>query len=400
MEYIRQRFTPTNVSARSGDVVFDLGDVTYYNAHNAAVYLSDDWDLNDRLKINLGIRSTYFAHIGSFVRYVQDPTFPGKFTDTIRYERGDLVQDYFRTEPRFSLRYQINNSSSVKASYTKNFQFLHLASYGSVSLPTDTWMPSTDLIKPQEGWQSSLGYFKNIMGNAFEGSIEVYYKEMNNMIEYREGSTPDQDVKNNPDNNFVFGNGRSYGTEFFFKKATGAITGWIGYTLSWTWREFPEVNGGKEYPAKYDRRHDVSFVLTWEKNRKWTYGMTWVYSTGDALTLPQEKYLLSMAPPFSVDANGISANGNFGVFSQYGERNSFRQKPYHRLDLSATYHVKKHKRWESDWVFSLYNTYGRLNPYFIYFSIDGNSADGNLSIQAKQVSLFSIIPSVTYNFRF
>jgi hypothetical protein len=199
----------------------------------------------------------------------------------------------------------------------------------------------------------------------------------------------------------VFGEGWSYGSEFFVKKAKGKLTGWIGYTLSWTERKFEELNGGRTFSAKYDRRHDASVVLTYELNKKWTFGAVWVYSTGDALTLPSERYFVSSGPPISVDPNGnIQFNNNFNILSGYDKRNDFRQRAYHRMDVSATLHVQKQKRYKSEWVFSIYNVYSRLNPYFIYFNVSGNSADGNIGIQAKQVSLFGIIPSVTYNFKF
>ncbi|MCE2847513.1 MAG: TonB-dependent receptor [Sphingobacteriales bacterium] len=399
--YIFHRFTPTNAYARSGDVVFDLGKVTRYFAHDAAVYVNDEWDISKRLRVNAGLRFTGFAHVGPFDRFVEDPFRPGFLTDTISYARNEPVARYFNTEPRLSLRYELNDVSSLKASYTRNYQYIHIASFGSVSLPTDVWVPSTDKVKPQDGTQYALGYFRNLKNNAWETSVEVYYKDMENQIDYREGATPDQDVRNNPDNNFVFGRGWSYGAEFFIKKVTGKLNGWIGYTISRTMREFPELNSGNPFPAKYDRRHDVSLVLTYEKSRKWTYGLTWVYATGDALTLPTQRYLMSAGPPLGSQPDGTTGlSNNFYILSGFEQRNDFRQKPYHRLDLSATLHTRLDKRFKGEWVFAVYNTYGRQNPYFIYFDVQGNSVDGNLRVQAKQVSLFSIIPSITYNFTF
>ena len=401
VNYIYHRFTPTNASARSADVVFDLGKITRFYAHDAAVYLNDEWDITEKLRVNAGLRGTMFEHVGPFTRYVQDPSFPGKFTDTIQYDQGEKVKMYMHAEPRLSVRYTLTTTSSVKAAFTQNYQYIHLASFGSVSLPTDVWVPSTDLVKPQFGREYSVGYFRNFHDNTYETSVELYYKQMENQIEYREGATPDQDVKNNPDNNFVFGKGWSYGAEFFIKKSKGKFNGWIGYTLAYTKRKFPDLNNGETYSAKYDRRHDASLVLTYDRNAKWTFGAVWVYATGDALTLPAEKYFVSAGPPVTVDANGnASLNNNFNILSGYGKRNDYRQKPFHRLDLSATLHVLKKKRWQSEWVFSVYNFYGRQNPYFIYFNVDGNSTNGTLKVQAKQVSLFSVIPSVTYNFKF
>ncbi len=401
VNYTYHRFTPTNVSATAGDVVFDLGKITRFYAHDMALYANDEWDITEKLRLNVGLRATMFEHVGPFSRYVQDPVFPGRFIDTINYSTGEKVKMYTHLEPRINVRYSLNNSSSVKASFTQNYQYIHLASFGSVSLPTDIWVPCTDLVKPQFGTQYSLGYFKNLKENVFETSVELYYKTMKNQIDYREGSTPDQDIRNNPDNNFVFGEGESYGAEFFVKKSKGKVTGWIGYTFSFTNKKFPDLNNGNSFPTKYDRRHDASFVMTYEYNKKWTFGAVWVYATGDALTLPSQRYFVSSAPPIGVAGNGsIEFNNNFNVLSDYGKRNDFRQKAYHRLDLSATLHVQKDRKYMSEWVFSIYNLYSRMNPYFIYFDVQGNSVDGNLAIQAKQVSLFGMIPSVTYNFKF
>lgn len=399
--YIYHRFTPTNAYARSGDVVFDLGDVTRFYAHDAAVYVNDEWDITEKLRVNGGLRATYFAHVGPFNRYVEDPAFEDRIIDTIPYKTGEKVQDFLNLEPRISLRYELNKNSSIKAAYTQNYQYIHIASFGSVSLPTDVWVPSTDKVKPQFAVQYALGYFRNFNDNMYETSVEVYYKDMKNQIEYEEGATPDGDVRNNPDNNFVFGKGWSYGAEFFLKKAKGKLSGWIGYTLAYTRRNFDELNFGRTFPAKYDRRHDVSVVATYDYNKKWTFGMVWVYASGDALTLPNERYFMSAGPPVNIDQGGnIDLNNNFYILSGFDDRNGFRQKAYHRLDLSATLRSQKQKRFKSEWVFALYNTYGRQNPYFIYFDVEGNSQDGNQRIQAKQVSLFSIIPSVTYNFKF
>lgn len=399
--YIFHRFTPTNAYARSGDVVFDLGKVTRYYAHDAALYVNDEWDISDKWRVNAGLRVTGFEHVGPFDRYVQDPARVGQFTDTISYKSNEKVAAYLNTEPRLSLRYEINRASSIKASYTQNYQYIHVASFGSVSLPTDVWMPSTDRVKPQFGVQYALGYFRNFRENEWETSVEVYYKQMKNQIDYREGATPDQDVRNNPDNNFVFGKGWSYGAEFFVKRSVGKVNGWLGYTLSRTMRQFPDLNYGNAYPAKYDRRHDVSLVLTYDHNKRWTYGLTWVYATGDALTLPTDRYFVSAGPPLSVQPDGSAElSNNFYILSGFEKRNDFRQKAYHRLDFSATLRCRTAKKVKGEWVFAVYNFYGRQNPYFIYFDVQGNSVDGDLRVQAKQVSLFSIIPSVTYNFKF
>jgi hypothetical protein len=398
--YIYHRFTPTNAEAKSDDVVFDLGKIVRYYAHDAAVYINDEFDLSDRFRINAGLRGSMFVHVGPFTRYIPDPVLANQFLDSVIYDRGESVKTYSRLEPRVSMRYEINSHSSVKAAFTQNYQYIHLASLASVSLPTDVWVPSTEIVKPQYSVQYATGYFHNFKNNEYEASIELYYKDMRNLIEYKEGAQPDDDVKNNTDNNFTFGKGWSYGAEFFVKKALGKFNGWVGYTLAYTKRQFDEINRGEEFSAKYDRRHDVSVVLTYERSSKWTFGLVWIYATGDALTMQTERYAMSSVPPLDVINGQLITGNNLYILGGYGKRNDFRQKAYHRLDLSATLHGKKHKNWQNEWNFSVFNAYYRMNPYFIYFAQDGNTQEGNLGIQAKQVSLFPIIPSVTYNFKF
>ncbi len=396
--YIYHRFTPTNAQARSEDVVFDLGETVRYYAHDAAIYINDEFDVSEKFRVSGGLRGSLFAHVGPFTRYIPDPVFPNQLNDSIKYGKGEKVKTYANIEPRFSARYQLTRNSSIKVAYTQNYQYLHLASLSSVSLPTDVWFPCTEKVKPQYSVQYATGYFHNFKDNAYETSIEVYYKDMKNLVEYKEGAQPSEDIRNNADNNFVFGTGNSYGVELFVKKAKGEFNGWIGYTLAWTNRTFPDLNSGDRFSPKYDRRHDVSIVLTYGPNMKWTFGLIWIYATGDALTLQTERYAINAGTP--IDINTGTVSNNLYLLGGYGKRNDFRQKAYHRLDLSATLHVKKHKNWESDWNFSVYNAYCRLNPYFIYFAQEGNTQNGTLSIQAKQVSLFPIIPAVTYNFKF
>ncbi len=258
-----------------------------------------------------------------------------------------------------------------------------MASLSSSMLPTDVWMPCTELIRPQFSTQYAMGYFRNFKDNVFETSVEVYYKDMKNLIEYKENLTAESDVGTNPDNNFAFGNGYSYGAEFFFKKRTGKLTGWIGYTWSHTRRKFPDINNSVEFPAKYDRRHDISFIAQYDFNDEWQAAAVWVYATGNATTLPVARYLI---------------DGRLQVI--YGDRNSFRMADYHRADISVTYTPKTDKKWKSSWNFSVYNVYNRYNPYFIYFSSDVKLEELSIITKAKQVSLFSILPSITYNFSF
>ncbi len=413
INYVFHTFTPTSVSAQQGETVFDFGPVKKIRAHEAAVYLSDDFDVTDKFKIHAGLRYSYFMQIGPFERYNKDPI-SGQTISTTFYKANEKVKQYGGLEPRINARYSLNTKSSIKASYTYNLQYLHLASLSAVTLPTDTWVPSSELVKPQKGSQYSLGYFRNFKENAYEASVEVYYKDLQNQIEYRDGALPGQTVNDNVDYQFVFGKGQAYGIEFFVKKRVGKFNGWMGYTLSYTKRRFPDINRGKEFYAKYDRRHDVSAVLSYDLSKKWTFAAIWVYGTGNAITIPVSYYFI---------------DGNF--ITEYGERNSFRMPPYHRLDLSVTFTpdrakkierkkakiTKRYERkgkdvstiqvpkrfaknYESSWNFSVFNVYNRHNPYIVYFSNEGSAYDGTLKVKAKQVYLFPILPSVTWNFKF
>ena len=374
------RFIPNVTSGRQDSVVFKPVSEGVKHAIENALYAQDDWDLSDRFKVNYGLRWSSFTQIGPYTKYVRDAN-QNKLDSTV-YGSFDKVQNYHGLEPRLTLRYQANGSTSIKGSVTRNLQFIHLVSNAGTTLPTDLWVPSTFRVKPQISWQYAAGLFKNFNNNEYETSLEVYYKDMRNQIEYREGYTPSL---SDPEEEFVFGKGWSYGSELFVNKVRGRMTGWIGYTLSWTYRKFPDLNGGKKYPAKYDRRHDISVVATYELNKKWKFGAVFVYGTGNATSLPERFYFI----------NGI-------LTQEYSNINQYRLSPYHRIDLSATLtpQRKKPRRIQGYWVFSVYNAYNRMNPYFIYFDQSGDPLLGTQKIEARQVSLFPVLPSVTWNFKF
>ncbi len=382
VNYIFHTFTPSSISARSGEVELAPEKIIRQYANEGALYFSDDIDISDRFKLNAGIRYSAFQHTGPYDRFVTD-SLTGRITDTIHYDPFRNIKTYHGPEPRISLRYAVDEFSSVKASFTMNNQYMHLASMSSITLPTDIWVPSSLLIKPQVGKQYAIGYFRNFSKDIYETSAEVYYKDMKNLIDYKEGSLPEDNINNNIDNSFTFGKGWSYGLELFLKKRTGKLNGWIGYTLSWTKRKFPEINLGEEYYARYDRRHDLSAIATYDLNAHWSFSSVFVYGTGNAITLPVARYFI---------------NGE--IHTEWGGRNWFRMDPYHRMDVSITYTGKKHLRYESSWNLSVYNVYNRHNPYFIYFENTGNLEKGTLDLKAKQVSLFPVIPSVTWNFKF
>lgn len=379
--YTYHKFTPSVVSGKQDSIVFNPKNAQIKYAREAALYFQDEWELSKTWSVNMGLRYSLFQQVGPTTIYTTDTD--GNRLDSTVYKRGDLIKTYGGFEPRLTVRKSINETSSIKASVTRNLQYIHLVSNSGTTLPTDIWVPSTYKVKPQESWLYAAGYFQNFKNNMYETSVEVYYKQMNNQIEYKEGYTPNS--LDDTENSFVFGKGWSYGAEFFVNKLKGRLTGWIGYTLSWTNRRFNQLNEGKTYPAKYDRRNDMSIVALYEINKKWKVSATFVYGTGNATTLPQRFYVVG------------------GVLSQeYSRINQYRLPSYHRLDLSATLTPKKNenRKLKTEWVFSLYNAYSRQNPYFIYFDQTGNPADGSLNVQAKQVSIFPVIPAVTWNFKF
>lgn len=381
------KFTPNVASGRQDSLVFNPLNENVKYALESGLYVQDDWDVSDRLKVNAGLRWSAFTQLGPYTSYIRDAD-RMKLDSTV-YGNWQTVRSYSGFEPRLTLRYSLNNSSSIKASVTRNLQYIHLVSNSGTTLPTDLWVPSTLRVQPQKSWLYAAGYFKNFKDNEYETSVEVYYKDMRNQIEYREGFRP---TLGDPEEDFVFGKGWSYGSEFFVNKTRGRLTGWVGYTLSWTFRKFPDLNKtevspgvrvAQQFPAKYDRRHDLSVVANFELNKRWKLGGVFVYATGNATSLPESFYVLE------------------GVFTQeYSSINKYRLAPYHRMDLSATLSPKKvRKRLQSYWVFSIYNVYNRMNPYFIYFDQSGSPLNGNLQVQAKQVSLFPVLPSITWNFK-
>jgi hypothetical protein len=394
-QYTYHIFTPTSVSAQDDDVVFDTGDINRIFGHEGALYVQDEFDLTDQLRVNLGLRYSWYNHVGPFTRYI---AVQGQLNDsTVLYAANESIKFYHGLEPRANLRYLFADKSSFKAGFNQVNQYVHLATLSPVSLPTDIWFPSTDIAQPQRGWQASAGYFRNFADNAYETSVEVYYKGMRNLIEYQEGALPADNVSTNPDNLLVFGKGRSFGSEFFVRKTTGKVTGWIGYTIARTERFFPDLQD-TWFPARYDRTHDLSIAFNYKLSDKWTAGAVFVYATGNTMTLPTSWYV---------------HDGR--IVFEYGDRNATRMPPYHRLDLSMTWYddpfsysvdpetnekIKKKKRFQQNVNFSIFNAYNRQNPYFVYINTEGNPSSGDLKISLQQVALFPILPSVTWNFSF
>lgn len=334
------------------EIPFNSKDAT---SIEASLYLQDEWDISELFTANIGGRLYYFEEA-----------------------------NYFRFEPRFSAAYKLTENSSIKASASLAHQFLHLIIRNDISIMTDLWFPSTKNVLPSRSLQSVLGFEHIFIDGKYLFSIEAYYKDMQNLYEYKDSATFSFGVP--LENQFTRGSGEAYGIEFFFNKRLGNLTGWIGYTLSWTKRKFRELNDGKPFYPRYDRRHDVNIVITYKFNRSWEIGATWYYGTGQAFTMPTGTY----------NFEEIGFNQWSDIKYQYTERNGARLPAFHKLDLNFMHHFE----WFSlPWTFSIniYNAYNRRNPFAWYISSD---YDGITEVKKlKQITLFPIIPTIGLSFK-
>jgi hypothetical protein len=335
------------------------------------VYAEDDIRLTARLKANAGLHWSAFNVRGKFYNVLQ---------------------------PRISARYLLTDNLSAKASYSRMAQYVHLLTNSNLGLPTDLWVPTTNLLAPQRSDMVAAGLVQNFKDD-YELSLEGYYKTMDNVMEYREGASV-FDVNNQWEDKVLQGKGRSYGMEAFVQKKTGSFTGWLGYTLSWTDRQFDDLNHGRRFNYKYDRRHDLSIVAVKRFGKRVELSGTWVFGSGNCITIPVGIYDISdpLNPDTQIDV------------MEYGERNGYRMPPYHRLDVSLSL-IRQKRHYERRWIFGAYNVYNRRNPYYIdieeHQRYEGNPVssvwNGGGSYKQylyRQISLFPIIPSVSYRFKF
>ncbi len=372
---IIHKIVPGEIDAAPGSIYNSL-EVRPRRAFEGALYISNTQQINQRLNIYYGLRLVAFVNVGPGDFYRFDSN--GNVKQLISYDHFKWVKTQGGPEPRLMLNYMIDNQSSVKASYNRNYQFIHLLSNSTASTPTDVWLPSSDNVKPQIADQWSVGYFRNLKKNLFETSVELYYKNLQNQIDYRNGA--DLVFNSTVEAELVFGRGWAYGAEFLVKKNYGKLTGWVGYTLSKTMRQFDQINNGNPFPARQDRLHDISVVAQYNFSPKLIASATWVYNTGNAVTFPNGKY--------TIDGKTVG---------YYTQRNGYRMPDYHRLDLGLTWIRKQTARFESSWNFSVYNAYGRENAYFISFRQNEENPE---QTEAVQISLFKFIPSVSYKFKF
>ena len=371
------QFTPLAASAKFQDIELFPSEKKRKHVADAAVYFEDEWTVTEKLSINPGLRISWFGHFGPYTLYKYDAL--RRPIDSTFYRPGQLIKSYGGIEPRILARYQLNKNSSIKASFIRVIQYLHLVSSANVTTPFDLWLPASVNIEPSRGYEVSAGYFRNLLKGNLQASVEVYYRWMYNLLEFRDNYTPDINV--DVDNDLISGRGWSYGAEFFLNKGVGKFQGWIGYTLSWTFRQFDALNNGKPFPARYDRRHDLSVVLMYSPSRRWDFGLTFVYGSGNVTTVPTEFLFIqgTLVPVYSV-------------------RNNFRLPPYHRMDISATLKGKIFKKVDYDINLTIYNVYNRKNIFFLWLKREGDPVNG-IRFTPMKVTLFPIIPSLTFNFK-
>lgn len=366
-------FTPGTVKAE------DYGQFKIDNnyALESALYASNEQEITDKLSVKYGLRWSVFQNVGKGTVFTYDDKY--ELADSTLYKSGKVYNTYHTLEPRVGAVYKLTDYSSVKANYAHNTQYIQLANGSSSSSPLDVWFLSGPNIKPQKVDMFSAGYFHNLDDNTYETSVEVYYKSLSNVIDFADHA--DLILNKHLEAEVRTGKGKAYGAEFMVRKNKGRLNGFINYTLSRAERTIPEINKGKTYLSPYDKTNSVNIVLNYELSRKVTLSGIWVYATGTPTTYP---------------------SGRFGIdgeyFPVYSGRNEYRKPDYHRLDLSCTYvpNPDSKKRWKSEWSFSIYNAYGRKNPYMITFD---QEADTGIPY-AESIYLFNLVPSITYNFKF
>lgn len=370
---IYHTFIPSKVDSAT---LIDVEAMDNRYAFENALYISNEQTISKHLKATYGLRYSIFSSLGPATIYTYD-----EVTDevnSVSYPKGKIYNTFAGLEPRLLLNYIINDSNSIKTTYARTRQYVHLLSNTTSSTPFDLWVPSNIHILPEIADQYTLGYFRNFHNNMFETSVELYYKTFQNQIDYRNNAN--LVMNNKVETHLVFGNGLSYGAEFYVRKKYGKLTGWLSYSPSKTLRQFKDINEGKTFRAKQDRPNNISVVGMYEINPRLNFSTSWVYYSGNVVTYPSGRY--------GVDGNLIPL---------YTERNGYRMPDYHRLDIGLTLTNKKKEKFESSWNFSVYNAYARENAYSIEFKEDPSNPS---KMQAVQLSLFRMVPSVTYNFKF
>jgi hypothetical protein len=379
----QRRYDPGKFGPITDDAIFQEIKIPDYQSLEGSIYLSNNHKISTRISMDYGLRYTWFANTGPGDVY----TYNGDVTvantsDTVTYQKGDIIKSFQAFEPRFAGRYLVNEKSSIKVSYNRTNQFINLIANSLSPLPFNIWVPANPYFKPQYADQIAAGYFRNFKDNAFEASVETYYKNMENTLDFIDNA----DLLVNPQIETQVRSGRtwSYGLELFLKKNKGKTTGWVSYTLSKTQTQVDEINFGKVYDASFDRRHNLNIICSHDFNKKFNLSGQFVYGTGRPIGLPSSRYEI----------------GGTYIGGLYPERNSLRLPSYHRLDLSFTFNPtgkKPDRKWKGSWVFSVYNLYARRNPFTVY-TADKEDSPGDKEL--RMIYFPAPIPSITYNFSF
>jgi len=391
-----RHFNPSEIISQTnafiGDVILDDN----YGLEGAA-YIGNEQTINDWLKVEYGLRYTFFNLLGKGRVFVYDGSRnrmqDRDIVDTTYYDWGESINWSHGLEPRLGMRVTLSPQSSIKAGFSRTRQYIQVVSSGAASLPIDRWVPVGPYVDPLISDQYAIGYFRNFKENMFETSVEVFYKDIQHVLDLnRSGEVL---LNNNIEDAVFSGDGRAYGLELLVRKNMGRTTGWVAYTLSRTERTIERINRGEPYPARYDKTHDLAIVVNHKFNKRISFSGTWVYATGAAISLPEGNYRFQdRLLPVYVDGN----------------RNAFRMPAFHRLDVALTIDAKKNqgRRWQSSWSFAIYNVYNRNNAFGLAFQEvfngdlddDGNGEVVSAVPESIKTFLFGIIPSVTYNFKF
>jgi len=371
-------FNPGYIIAASDSSIFNNFSIPSNRTLESSIYLGNEQKIGKWITVSYGIRASWFINIGPSTVYNFNSDF--EKTDSTNYNNWNVYNSNFGIEPRISAKFLLSDKAAIKTSYSRTLQFLHLISNTTTGTPLDIWVPSSPNIKPQVGNQVTIGYLREILKGSTEFSVETYYKKMENQIDYKDHAN----IVLNPEfeGELRFGTVSAYGLELFLRKKTGSWQGLISYTLSKVTKEFPDINDGLPYPAGFDRRHDISTLISYDSGKRWKFSATWIFLTGAPATFPVGRFSF----------------GNV-IVPVYSDRNAYRMPAYHRLDISATLKgkVRKDKRYYGEWNFSIFNVYNRKNAWIIYFK----SEDYNpLATSAYKLYLFPIVPSISYNFKF
>jgi hypothetical protein len=372
------RINPGAITPRSAESVTKAAKLENNYGIESSLYISNIHEMSEELSIEYGLRLSSFVRLGKGVVYKYATKNKEQVIDSTIYTSKDIQKIYAGLEPRLNIRYQLNPTSSLKTSYSRTRQYMHLVSPSSVGLPTDVWHTVGEHIRPQISDQFAFGYFRNFKKNIYESSIEVYYKDMQNQIDLKDNANLflnphiEQEVKN--------GIGWAYGIEFLLRKKVGKLTGWLSYTRSKTERQIKGINGGKAYPTRFDKRNDISMTLSYPISKRLSLSGNFAYSTGAGITVPVGSFIFQ----------GIAVN-------KFSERNSYRLPDYHRADLSLVLKSKKKRAWDGQWVFSIYNVYNRHNAFSVFAKADSydiSSSEGHL------MYMFGAVPSISYTIKF